>query len=120
VLQDKDTQEKFAALGFDVKPTRSTEEFRKYVADQHAYWGRMVEIARVQLQERSPALRKAGGPYGTDYRRRRRHRSGNRGALLRPGRPGAAGGSRRGSPDAAAGGIACRRAVGACGELCPS
>lgn len=50
VLQDKDTQEKFAALGFDVKPTRSTEEFRKYVADQHAYWGRMVEIARVQPQ----------------------------------------------------------------------
>lgn len=50
VLQEKGTQEKFAALGFDVKSTRTPEEFRKYVADQHAYWGRMVEIARVHPQ----------------------------------------------------------------------
>lgn len=48
VLQDKDTHEKFAAVGLDVNPTRTPEEFRKYVADQHAYWGRMVQIARVQ------------------------------------------------------------------------
>jgi tripartite-type tricarboxylate transporter receptor subunit TctC len=48
VLSDKDTQEKFAALGFDVNPTRSPEEFRQYVADQLAYWARMAKIARVQ------------------------------------------------------------------------
>jgi tripartite-type tricarboxylate transporter receptor subunit TctC len=48
VLSDKDTQEKFAALGFDVNPTRSPEEFGKYVADQLAYWARMAKIARVQ------------------------------------------------------------------------
>jgi tripartite-type tricarboxylate transporter receptor subunit TctC len=48
VLSDKDTQDKFAALGFDVNPTKSPEEFRKYVADQLAYWARMAKIARVQ------------------------------------------------------------------------
>jgi tripartite-type tricarboxylate transporter receptor subunit TctC len=48
VLSDKDTQDKFAALGFDVSPTRSPEEFRNYVADQLAYWARMARIARVQ------------------------------------------------------------------------
>jgi tripartite-type tricarboxylate transporter receptor subunit TctC len=48
VLSDKDTQDKFAALGFDVNPTRSPDEFRNYVADQLAYWARMAKIARVQ------------------------------------------------------------------------
>lgn len=48
VLNDKDTQNKFAALGLEVNPTRSPAEFTKYVADQHAYWGKMIEIAGVK------------------------------------------------------------------------
>jgi tripartite-type tricarboxylate transporter receptor subunit TctC len=48
VLRDKDTQDKFAALGFDVNPTKSPQEFGKYVADQLAYWGRMIKLAGVQ------------------------------------------------------------------------
>jgi tripartite-type tricarboxylate transporter receptor subunit TctC len=50
VLADKDTHEKFAALGFDVNPTRSPEEFRKYVADQLAYYAQMARTARVEPQ----------------------------------------------------------------------
>jgi tripartite-type tricarboxylate transporter receptor subunit TctC len=48
VLSDKDTQDRFAALGFDVNPTRTPDEFRNYVSDQLAYWARMAKIARVQ------------------------------------------------------------------------
>jgi tripartite-type tricarboxylate transporter receptor subunit TctC len=50
VLADKDTHAKFAAVGFDVSPTRSPGEFRKYVADQLAYYAHMARIARVQPQ----------------------------------------------------------------------
>jgi tripartite-type tricarboxylate transporter receptor subunit TctC len=50
VLADKDTHAKFAAVGFDVSPTRSPEEFRKYVADQLASYAQMAKIARVQPQ----------------------------------------------------------------------
>jgi tripartite-type tricarboxylate transporter receptor subunit TctC len=50
VLADKDTHEKFAAVGFDVNPTRSPEEFRKYVADQLAYYAQMARTARVEPQ----------------------------------------------------------------------
>jgi tripartite-type tricarboxylate transporter receptor subunit TctC len=48
VLQDKDTRDKLAAVGFDVNPTRAPEEFARYVADQHAHWGRMIGIAQVR------------------------------------------------------------------------
>jgi tripartite-type tricarboxylate transporter receptor subunit TctC len=50
VLADKDTHEKFAAVGFDVNPSRSPEEFRKYVADQLAYYAQMARTARVEPQ----------------------------------------------------------------------
>lgn len=48
VLSEKDMQVKFAALGFDVNPTRSPNEFRQYVGDQLAHWARMAAIAKVK------------------------------------------------------------------------
>ncbi|MDB5750019.1 MAG: tctC [Ramlibacter sp.] len=50
VLADSDTHARFAAVGFDVSPTRTSEEFRKYVADQLASYAQMARIARVQPQ----------------------------------------------------------------------
>jgi tripartite-type tricarboxylate transporter receptor subunit TctC len=50
VLADKDTHAKFAAVGFDVSPSRSPAEFRQYVADQLAYYAQMARIAQVQAQ----------------------------------------------------------------------
>lgn len=50
VLADKDTHAKFAAVGFDVSPSKSPAEFRQYVADQLAYYAQMARIAQVQPQ----------------------------------------------------------------------
>jgi tripartite-type tricarboxylate transporter receptor subunit TctC len=36
ILKDKDVQDKLAAIGFEVKPSKSPEECQKYVADQLA------------------------------------------------------------------------------------
>lgn len=47
VLAEKETQEKFAQVGLEVMPTRSPEEFSKYVQDQLAYWGEMVKLSGV-------------------------------------------------------------------------
>jgi tripartite-type tricarboxylate transporter receptor subunit TctC len=48
VLADKETQEKFAGVGFDVLPSKSPEEFAQYVAEQQAYWGKLIKQARIQ------------------------------------------------------------------------
>jgi hypothetical protein len=38
VLAEKTTQEKLAALGFEVWPTSSPDEFARYASDQLAHW----------------------------------------------------------------------------------
>jgi tripartite-type tricarboxylate transporter receptor subunit TctC len=48
VLADPDTQSKLNGIGFDILPTRSPDEFKSYVSDQLADWGRMIKIARIQ------------------------------------------------------------------------
>lgn len=48
VLNDKTIRERCATIGFDVSPTRSPEEFQKYVAEQLVHWSDMIKIARVQ------------------------------------------------------------------------
>lgn len=50
VLSEQDTRDKFAALGFQVDPTQSPAEFRRYVVDQLAYWADMAKIAKVPRQ----------------------------------------------------------------------
>jgi tripartite-type tricarboxylate transporter receptor subunit TctC len=48
VLADPDRQSKLNGIGFDILPTRSPDEFKSYVSDQLADWGRMIKIARIQ------------------------------------------------------------------------
>ena len=48
VLADPETQSKLNAIGFDLLPSRSTDEFKIYVADQLQEWGQMIKVARIQ------------------------------------------------------------------------
>ncbi len=48
VLADKEVQEKFAVVGFDVLPSKSPDDFRQYVADQLVHWGRVIKLTGVQ------------------------------------------------------------------------
>lgn len=50
VLADPETQSKLNGIGFDILPTRSPEEFKSYVTDQLADWGRMIKVARIQAE----------------------------------------------------------------------
>jgi len=48
VLAEKDVQEKLAAAGFEVWPTKSPEEFSKYVNDQLGLWTGMIKAAGIK------------------------------------------------------------------------
>ncbi len=48
VLAEKEVQEKLAVLGFEVWPSKSPEEFAKYVDDQLVYWSRLIKQAGIQ------------------------------------------------------------------------
>jgi tripartite-type tricarboxylate transporter receptor subunit TctC len=48
VLAEKDVQDKLAAAGFEVWPTKSPEEFSKYVNDQLALWSGMIKAAGIK------------------------------------------------------------------------
>ena len=48
VLAEKDVQDKLAATGFEVNPSKTPEEFQKYVADQLAHWSRMIKAAGIK------------------------------------------------------------------------
>lgn len=50
VLADREVQEKLAAAGFEVWPSRNPEEFTRYVADQLALWTRMIKNAGIEPQ----------------------------------------------------------------------
>jgi len=48
VLADTETKSKLNSIGFDILPTRSPDEFKKYVVDQLSDWGRMIKVAGIQ------------------------------------------------------------------------
>ena len=48
VLAEKVVQDKLANIGFEVWPSKSPEEFAKYVADQLAYWTKLIKQAGIQ------------------------------------------------------------------------
>ena len=48
LLAEKDVQEKLANIGFEVSPSKSPEEFSKYVSDQLAFWSRLIRQANIQ------------------------------------------------------------------------
>jgi tripartite-type tricarboxylate transporter receptor subunit TctC len=48
VLADKEVQEKLAAVGFEVWPSKDPAEFSKYVGDQLALWTKLIAAAKIQ------------------------------------------------------------------------
>ena len=50
VLADKEVQKSLAQLGFETWPTRTPEEFAKYVADQLAHWSTLVKQAGIRAE----------------------------------------------------------------------
>ncbi len=48
VLADKDVQERLASIGFEVWPTKTPEEFGKYLADQLANWTTLIKQAGIK------------------------------------------------------------------------
>jgi len=48
ILAEKDVQEKLAGAGFEVWPSKSPEEFAKYVNEQLALWTRLIKAAGIQ------------------------------------------------------------------------
>ena len=48
VLAEKEVQDKLEAIGFEPKPSKSPEEFQKYVGDQLAHWTQMVKSAGIK------------------------------------------------------------------------
>lgn len=47
VLAEKDVQEQLAQLGFETWPSKTPEEFAKYVADQLAHWTGLIKQAGI-------------------------------------------------------------------------
>ena len=50
VLGEKEVQDKLAAAGFEVWPTKSPEEFTKYVNDQLQLWAGMIRAAGIKAE----------------------------------------------------------------------
>lgn len=48
VLADKETQDKLAQIGFQVWPSKTPEEFTKYVADQLTHWRTLIQNAGIK------------------------------------------------------------------------
>ncbi|MEP7070309.1 MAG: tripartite tricarboxylate transporter substrate binding protein [Usitatibacter sp.] len=48
LLAEKEVQDKIEAIGFEPKPSKSPEEFQKYVADQLAHWTQLVKAAGIK------------------------------------------------------------------------
>lgn len=48
VLADKEVQANLKQIGFEVWPTRTPEEFAKYVADQLAHWSTLIKQAGIR------------------------------------------------------------------------
>jgi len=48
VLADKEVQDKLAAIGFQISPSRTPDEFTKYVADQLAHWTTLIKQSGIQ------------------------------------------------------------------------
>ncbi|MBK0392781.1 Bug family tripartite tricarboxylate transporter substrate binding protein [Ramlibacter algicola] len=50
VLADQDVQQKLAALGFQVWPSKTPDEFAKYVDDQLKHWTTLIKQAGVRAE----------------------------------------------------------------------
>ena len=50
VLADREVQDKMGGLGFQVAPSKSPEEFEKYVAQQLKHWESLIRQAGIQAE----------------------------------------------------------------------
>lgn len=50
LLADKGVQDKLALIGFQVWPSKTPEEFEKYVAQQLAHWRQLIQQAGIQAE----------------------------------------------------------------------
>jgi tripartite-type tricarboxylate transporter receptor subunit TctC len=50
-LADKDLRDKLAQIGFEVWPTKTTDEFSKYVADQLTQWTTLIKQAGIKPEQ---------------------------------------------------------------------
>jgi tripartite-type tricarboxylate transporter receptor subunit TctC len=50
VLAEKDVQEQLAGLGFETWPSKTPEEFAKYVSDQLTHWTTLIKEAGIRAQ----------------------------------------------------------------------
>ena len=50
VLADKEVQDRLSQIGFEIWPTKTPEEFSKYVADQLAHWAELIKQAGIPMQ----------------------------------------------------------------------
>lgn len=50
VLAEKEVQEQLAQLGFETWPSKTPEEFAKYVADQLAHWTSLIRQAGIRAE----------------------------------------------------------------------
>lgn len=48
VLADKELQAKLASMGFEIWPTKTPEEFSKYVSDQLSHWTKLIREAGIK------------------------------------------------------------------------
>jgi tripartite-type tricarboxylate transporter receptor subunit TctC len=48
ILAEKEVQDKLAAIGFEVGPSKTPEEFAKYVDDQLALWTKLIKQAGIK------------------------------------------------------------------------
>lgn len=50
VLADKDLQDKLSLIGFQVWPSKTPDEFARYVADQLSHWGSLIKQAGIRAE----------------------------------------------------------------------
>ena len=49
-LNSKEVQERFAAIGASVRPSKSPAEFASYIKAEHERWGKVIQAANVKAE----------------------------------------------------------------------
>ena len=48
VLEDKEVKERLSQLGFEIWPTKTPEDFAKYVSEQLVHWSTLIKQAGIR------------------------------------------------------------------------
>ena len=49
-LNSKEVQDRFAAIGASVHPSKSPAEFAAYIKAEHERWGKVIQAANVKAE----------------------------------------------------------------------